>query len=71
MAIAPPMSSKQFFVEPKGIGIAVVAWNGLGPELRSAKSISVFKKHILNIIRPVKKELFGIYNDNGIKFLKL
>ena len=48
---------------------SVVAWNGIGPELRSAKSISVFKKNILNIIRPVKKELFGIYNDNGIKWI--
>ena len=48
---------------------SVVAWNGIGPELRSAKSLSVFKKNILNIIRPVKKELFGIYNDNGIKWI--
>ena len=32
-------------------------WNGIAPELRGAKSISVFKKNILNIIRHV---IFGV-----------
>ena len=48
---------------------SVLAWNGIGPELRSAKSISVFKKNVLNIIRPVKKGLFNIHHPNGIKWI--
>ena len=48
---------------------SVVAWNGIGPELRGAKSISVFKKNILNIIRPVKKGVFNIQHPNGIKWI--
>ena len=49
---------------------SVAAWNGIGPELRGAKSISIFKKNILNIIRPAKKEVFSIHNHNGIKWFK-
>ena len=48
---------------------SVIAWNGIGPELRGAKSVSVFKTNILNIIRPVKKGLFNIHDPNGIKWI--
>ena len=38
-------------------------------ELRGAKSVSVSKTNILNIIRPVKKGLFNIRDPNGIKWI--
>ena len=45
----------------------VISWNNIGPELRGAKSLSVFKKNILKIIRPQKKDIFNIHNPFGIK----
>ena len=45
---------------------SVIAWNGIGPLLRGAISLSIFKKNILKSIRPVNKSLFNIHNPNGI-----
>ena len=46
---------------------SVTMWNDLGPELRGAESLSIFKKNVLKIYRPVKKSLFNIHDPNGIK----
>ena len=43
---------------------SVISWNNLGPELRDAKSLSIFKKKFLEIIRPAKKEIFNIHNPD-------
>ena len=43
---------------------SVSLWNDLGPELRRAESLSVFKKKIVNLYRPAKKSIFNIYNPN-------
>ena len=48
---------------------SVIAWNGIGSVLRGAESLSVFKKNILKVIRPVKKSLFNIHNPNGIRWI--
>ena len=48
---------------------SVKAWNNIGPGLRGAKSLSIFKKCILNIIRPVKKDTFNIHNRKGIRWI--
>ena len=47
----------------------VISWNGIGPELRGATSLSIFKKNILKIIRPVKSSIFKIHNPNGIRWI--
>ena len=47
----------------------VISWNGIGPELRGASSLSIFKKNILKIIRPVKSSIFMIHNPNGIRWI--
>ena len=47
----------------------VMSWNNIGPELRGAKSLSIFKKNILKIIRPEKKEIFNIHNPSGIRWI--
>jgi len=47
----------------------VSLWNDLGPELRGAESLSIFKKRILKIYRPGKKTLFDIHDPNGIKWI--
>ena len=47
---------------------SVSMWNDLGPELRGAETISVFKQKLLKLYRPVKKTLYNIH-DNGIKWI--
>ena len=47
----------------------LLSWNNLGPELRGAKSLSIFKKSILAIIRPEKKGIFNIHNRKGIGWI--
>ena len=48
---------------------SVISWNGIGPELRGAKSLSIFKKNILKIIRPMRRSIFGIHNPKGIGWI--
>ena len=47
----------------------VSSWNNIGPELRDAQSLSIFKKYILKIIRPVKNDIFNIFNPSCIKWI--
>ena len=48
---------------------SVAMWNDLGPELRGAGSLSIFKRNILKIYRPMKKSLFNIHDPDGIKWI--
>ena len=47
---------------------SIVSWNNIGNQIREVDSISVFKTSLLNIIRPPKKEIFGIH-DFGMKWI--
>ena len=47
----------------------IQAWNDIGPDLRQAVSLSVFKTNILKLIRPLKNDTFGVYDPKGIKRL--
>ena len=46
---------------------SISMWNDLGPELRGAETLSMFKRNILKIYRPMKKSLFNIHDPIGIK----
>ena len=48
---------------------SITSWNNLGPELTGAKSLSIFKKSILQLIRPAKKDIFNIHNRKGIGWI--
>ena len=48
---------------------AIIQWNKLDPNLRNSKGISVFKKKILNFIRPSPNSVFDIRNPKGIKLI--
>ena len=48
---------------------SVILWNLLGPDLRGAESLSIFKKNILKTYRPAKKSLFDIHEPNRIKWI--
>ena len=44
-------------------------WNKLSPNLRSSQSLQVFKKALLDLIRPKQKPIFNIFDPIGLKFL--
>ena len=46
-------------------------WNNLDRETRESKSLSIFKKRILNKIRPAKASYFGIKDHTHIKYLTM
>ena len=47
----------------------VIKWNKLDRNLRSAASVSVFKKNLLKCIRPSPHSVFNCHNNKGIKYL--
>ena len=48
---------------------SIKLWNNIGPEFRNAESLSIFKRSILRIIRPTKKDTFNIHNREGVKWI--
>ena len=44
-------------------------WNKLGLEIHNSASLEIFKKHLLNFIRPNSNNVFNINNLLGLKFL--
>ena len=44
-------------------------WNQFDPEIRLAKSLSIFKTKLLSIIRPPAKSVFGIHDPSGLSYL--
>ena len=47
---------------------SIALWNDIGPTLRGSESLTVFKSFITKIYRPVKKTLFNIFDNDGIKW---
>ena len=43
------------------------SWNNIGDELRNSWSLGRFKSNLLSLIRPAKKDMFGIPDPIGIK----
>ena len=64
----PLIKTKHNFFK-KNFPSAIIEWNKLGPNLRNSKSISVFKRKILNFIRPSPNSFFDIHNPKGIKLI--
>ena len=45
---------------------AVRMWNNVGVEFRSIPKLSDFKSSYLEIIRPLKRDIFGIHDPDGV-----
>ena len=45
-------------------------WDNLDCKIRNSGSLSIFKKNLLNFIRPCGNSIFNIRNPYGIKLLK-
>ena len=48
---------------------SIVEWNKLSREVRNSENIRIFKKRLLEFIRPSPNSIFDIYNPYGIKLL--
>ena len=44
-------------------------WNNLDCKIRNSGNLSIFKKNLLNFIRPCANSIFNIHNPYGIKLL--
>ena len=64
-----PFHTKHNFFKNSFFPSTVIEWNKLDPNLRSAASLSVFKKSLLKFIRPSPNSVFNCRNGKGIKYL--
>ena len=48
---------------------AIRSWNSVSVDFCPTLSVAVFKKDVINLIRPKKRSLFGISDSTGIKFI--
>ena len=48
---------------------SVIEWNNLDKSIRSSESLALFKKSILQIIRPAPNRTFNCHNPFGIKLI--
>ena len=47
----------------------IIEWNKLDHNIRNSSSFNIFRKSILNFIRPSPNSLFNCHNPKGIKFI--
>ena len=48
---------------------AITAWNNVITHFENIPSINILKYHILSLIRPKKKNIFGIHDPLGLRYL--
>ena len=59
----------KFLISNAFLPSVIIKWNKLDPQNRNTHSINIFKKDILNFIRPTANNRFGCQNLKGIKYL--
>ena len=64
-----PFHTKHNFFKNYFFPSTVIESNRLDPNLRSATSLSVFKKNLLKFVRSLPKSVFNCHNCKGIKYL--
>ena len=48
---------------------AIRSWNSVGVDFCFTLSVAIFKKNVVNLIRPKPRSIFGISDSMGIKFI--
>ena len=48
---------------------SIKIWNDIGPELREAASLGIFKANIFKLVKPPKRDIFEVHDPIGIKRL--
>ena len=44
-------------------------WNNLSLEFRELRSLSLFKTRLISLVRPAKRQIFGIHDPSGVRRL--
>ena len=65
----PRFNVKHTFFKNSFFPSTVIEWNNLDKSIRSSESFALFKKSILQFIRPTPKRTFNCHNPIGIKLI--
>ena len=64
-----PFNVRHHFFNNSFFPSVISEWNKLELEIRRSGSLEIFKKHLLNFIRPNSSNVFNINNPLGLKLL--
>ena len=64
-----PFKVRHNFFKNSFFPSVISEWNKLDLEIRNSASLEIFKKHLLNFIRPNSSNAFNINNPLGLKLL--
>ena len=67
----PLFKVKHNFFQNSFFPSAVIEWNKLDLNIRNSESLNIFKKTILNFIRPSESTIFNCHNPKGVKLLTM
>ena len=65
----PLFKVKHNFFRNSFFSSAVIEWNKLELNIRNSESLNIFKKTLLNFIRPSGSTVFNCHNSKGVKLL--
>ena len=65
----PLFKVKHNFFRNSFFSSAVIEWNKLDLNIRNSESLNIFKKTLLNILRPSVSTVFNCHNPKGVKLL--
>ena len=65
----PLFNIKYNFFQNSFFSSAVIEWNKLDLNIRNSESLNIFKKTLLNFIRPSGSTVFNCHNPKGVKLL--
>ena len=66
----PHFKVKRSFFKNTFFPSVIIEWNKLDHEIQNAPRLNIFKKNILQFIRPAANNVFGCHNLKGIKYLR-
>ena len=65
----PRLNVKHSFFKNSFLSSSVIEWNNYDRSIRSSESLALFKKSILQFIRPTPNRTFNCHNPIGIKLI--
>ena len=65
----PAIHARHIYFKNSFFSSIIFEWNNLDCKIRNSGSLSIFKKNLLNSIRPYANSIFNIHNPYGIKLL--
>ena len=65
----PAIHTRHNYLKNSFFPSTIYEWNNLDCKIRNSGSLSIFKKNLLNFIRPCANSIFNIHNPYGIKLL--